>query len=128
MNYRSLQGRCGCFCGNCEIYIAYSTRDKKTLERIARDNLEKIGKAVSPEKVKCLGCKGQTSSRWNSRCEIRSCADDRGLEFCYQCSEYPCPTLEKHFDRHPEACANLKTISKIGPDAWVSSMLSGPNH
>jgi len=75
-----LQGRCGRFCGECEIYLAYSTDDKKTLARIAREYFEETGKKAAPEKMKCLGCKGQTTSCWSSGCEIRKCAEERGLE------------------------------------------------
>jgi len=35
--------------------------------------------------------------------------------------------LLKVFEKHPEARGNLKTISKIGPNAWVSSMLEKAN-
>jgi len=35
--------------------------------------------------------------------------------------------LQKIFEKYPETRANLKTISKIGPDAWVSSMLEKAN-
>ena len=85
------------------------------------------GKEIPPEKLKCLGCKGESSGCWSSRCEVRSCAQDKGLEFCYQCLKYPCDMLLKIFEKHPEARSNLKTISKIGPDAWVSSMLEKAN-
>ena len=125
--YRALQGRCGCFCGECEVYVAYSTDDREAQERISRECLENAGKAVSPQRVKCLGCKSQSTSCWNPRCKIRSCAEDKGLEFCYQCPLYACEMIQELFENHPEARRNLKTISKIGPDAWVSSMLARAN-
>ncbi|UCC79787.1 MAG: DUF3795 domain-containing protein [Candidatus Zixiibacteriota bacterium] len=104
--------------------MAYSTSDTKALSRLARKYSEETGKAVSAEKLKCVGCKGQSSGCWCSGCEIRSCAEDKGLEFCYQCQDYPCDPLLKTFEKHPEARQNLKTISKIGPDAWVASMMA----
>jgi hypothetical protein len=35
--------------------------------------------------------------------------------------------LSKLFEKYPDASQNLKTISKIGPDAWVSSKLAKAN-
>lgn len=122
--HRALQGRCGLFCGDCEIYIAYSTNDKKTQGKIAREYNQLKGKSVTPEQVKCLGCKSTTPSIWRNRCQIRLCAEERGVEFCYQCLDYPCNEIQKFLEKHPQARENLRTISKIGPDAWLSMMLN----
>lgn len=126
--YRALQGRCGRFCGECELYIAYSTSDHEALTRLAEKYSVECGEDISPEKLKCVGCKGRSSGCRCANCEIRACAEDIGIEFCYQCLEYPCDKLLKLFDKYPEARENLKTISKIGPDAWVSSMMAKANH
>ncbi|UCE67643.1 MAG: DUF3795 domain-containing protein [Candidatus Zixiibacteriota bacterium] len=126
--YRALQGSCGRFCGECDIYIAYSTSDDKALSRLAGKHSKETGREISPGKLKCVGCKGQSSGCWCSGCEIRACAEDMGLEFCYQCQKYPCDPLSKLFEKYPEAQGNLKTISKIGPDAWVASMLARAKH
>ena len=122
--HRALQGRCGLFCGDCKIYIAYSTNNLSAQRRIASEFAPEQGKALAPEQVKCLGCKGNMSSVWRNNCKIRLCAEDRGVEFCYQCLDYPCEAIEKFFGKHPEARENLRTISKIGPDAWLSMMLT----
>jgi hypothetical protein len=122
--HRALQGRCGQFCGDCKIYIAYSTEDVRAQREIAKGAGKLKGRSVSPEQVKCLGCKGSAASLWRNGCAIRSCAEDRGVEFCYQCQVYPCEQLQEFFESHPEAQNNLRTISKIGPDAWLHSMLT----
>lgn len=121
--HRALQGRCGIFCGDCKIYIAYSTEDSETQKEIAKSVGKIKGRAISPEQVKCLGCKGAMASIWRNGCAIRSCAEERGLEFCYQCRSYQCDQLQEFFETHPEAQENLRTISKIGPDAWLHKML-----
>jgi hypothetical protein len=122
--HRALQGRCGLFCGHCEIYIAYSTNDIAAQRRIARETGDDKGRSISPDQVKCLGCKGSASSIWRSPCKIRVCADERGVEFCYQCRKFPCDELQTFFENHPDARENLRTISKIGPDAWLGQMLA----
>jgi len=45
------------------------------------------------------------------------------MEFCYQCLTFPCDDILDFFESHPEARENLRTISKIGPDAWLHGLL-----
>jgi len=121
--HRALQGRCGVFCGDCEVYIAYSTDNAKAKKRIAMAfNCQ--GKSITPEQVKCLGCKGSANNVWRGPCKVRMCAEEKGMEFCYQCLNFPCDDLEKSFARHPGARENLRLISKIGPDAWLHQMMT----
>jgi hypothetical protein len=122
--YRALQGRCGMFCGECEIYMAYSTNDTKSLQKMAREQSKVCGKTLEADDIKCLGCKGTASACWGASCAIRRCAESRGIEFCYQCRDFPCRELESLFEKKPVVRDNLKMISKIGPDAWVSTMMS----
>jgi hypothetical protein len=122
--HRALQGRCGQFCGECKIYIAYSTEDDQAQREIAKGIGKIKGRNVSPEQVKCLGCKGTMASLWRTGCAIRSCAEERGVEFCYQCQAYPCGPLQEFFEQRPEARDNLRAISKIGPHAWLHKMLT----
>jgi hypothetical protein len=122
--HRALQGRCGLFCGECKIYTAYSTNNKAAQREIAKTTGKVKGRAISAEQVKCLGCKGTMTSIWRTGCAIRACAEERGMEFCYQCRSYICDDLQKFYEIHPEARENLRTISKVGPDAWLHNMLA----
>ena len=122
--HRALQGRCGLFCGDCKIYVAYSTEDTEAQLEIAKTAGKVKGRTVSPDQIKCLGCKGAMASLWRTGCAIRTCAEERGVEFCYQCRSYPCDQLQKFYEKRPEAQENLRTISKIGPDAWLRIMLT----
>jgi hypothetical protein len=122
--HRALQGRCGLFCGDCKIYIAYATDDIESRRNIALECRGISGKAIAPDQVKCLGCKSPDSSCWRSKCKIRACAEERGMEFCYQCRAYSCDILQEFHEQHPEAKENLKMISKLGPDAWLLHMLT----
>ena len=38
----------------------------------------------------CVGCK---SGGEKSICEIRDCAKEKGLDFCYNCGDYLCDLL-----------------------------------
>ena len=94
---------CGVFCGACPSY-----------------------------KKSCLGCgsddrKQKRKSKWG--CKIRKCCfEDKNLNFCIDCDEFPCGLIEKlknsHHDevrfkyRH-EIYDNLEKINEIGIENWV---------
>lgn len=117
-----LIGYCGCYCSKCPIYIASTTFDDKKKERLAKKYTRKLGKQISPEDIHCWGCRAGNRNCWGKGCEIRKCASEMGMEFCYQCHKYPCPDLEVFHDEYPDALQNLNKISKIGVKAFISEM------
>lgn len=52
------------------------------------------------KKRTCAGCRGPEDSQpaYCSRCQIRNCALDRGMDICSECSSFPC-TLVKRIDK-----------------------------
>jgi hypothetical protein len=62
---------CGMTCAVCYVHL----RDKKT----------------------CLGCHGQDESKPNHcrECKIKECAVSRGLDFCFECPTFPCPSIKR---------------------------------
>lgn len=83
-----LVGRCGLYCGACSIYRAYKDGGEY-LKRLAEHFKCPI------EKVKCEGCMALTPECWGYDCRIVQCLRNKGLQFCYQCSEYENGTCEK---------------------------------
>ncbi len=95
---------CGVFCGACPSY----------------------GKS-------CLGCgsedhKQRRKSKWG--CKIRNCCfQEKNLNFCIECDEFPCPLLEKklknsypgeaRFKCRHEIYDNLKGIKEKGVENWI---------
>lgn len=95
---------CGVFCGACPSY----------------------GKS-------CLGCGSEDhnqkrKSKWN--CKIRTCCfEDKNLDFCIDCDEFPCHSLEKklknshlgeaRFSYRHEIYDNLKQIKGKGVENWI---------
>lgn len=51
-------------------------------------------------KKACEGCRGQEDSQPDHcrKCNIRNCASDRGIEFCFECVAFPC-TIIKRLDK-----------------------------
>ena len=84
---KSLIAPCGMNCGICMAYLR--------------------------NKNKCNGCRAINT--WNPKtrveCKIKNCQslNAHGLEYCYQCNQYPC-TLIKHIDKRYRARYNMSMI------------------
>ena len=120
---KNLIGRCGLYCGICEIYRAY--KDSKELQKeLAKKH------NCNPEKVRCEGCQAidvygwSLEKEWGSNCRILQCLNARELNFCYECTEYDnC----KRFDKFARICAglginlrrNLQMIKEGKAEEWL---------
>jgi len=49
------------------------------------------------EKKPCLGCSQQDASKPEHcrKCKIKDCAKSRGVDFCFECSSFPCATIKR---------------------------------
>jgi len=78
--------------------------------------LEWLYNEISP----CVGaCKG--GGGWGE-CPIRKCCVDKKVRFCYECSQFPCDTLEK-FSKRIET---LNEMKKLGLESWIKKQLEKP--
>ncbi|MDH7478344.1 MAG: DUF3795 domain-containing protein [Candidatus Bathyarchaeota archaeon] len=118
---KNLVGRCGLYCGACAIYRAYKDNNGEYLAKLAQHF-----KCLS-EKVRCEGCMALTPECWGYNCEIVQCLRNRGLEFCYQCSEYESETCEKFENLAKpyleedgvDMRANLERIRRGETEEWL---------
>ena len=117
-------GYCGLYCAKCLIYIASTTSDDKKKERLAKKYSRELGKKIGSEDIHCWGCRAGNRNCWGKKCQFRKCASDKGIDFCYQCSEFPCPDILSFHEKHLDAQENLNRICKIGIDAFISEKSS----
>ena len=119
---RALITPCGLYCGSCRLYIA------RTDETLRKKIAERQG--IPVEKVfTCAGCRplqGQVLvSGGEPVCDTYACAvDDKKVEFCYECEDFPCLKLAPCADRaqeipHNTKIYNLIWLQKLGVDAWL---------
>jgi len=86
MPNRNLIGRCGTYCGYCEIYRAYKDSDRLRMELAKRYECQ-LGDIVC-EGCQMLHAKGWAKDgEWGRNCKIRECLGDRGFKYCYECPE-----------------------------------------
>lgn len=105
---------CGLECHKCDIREA--TNDPKVAGEIVDWFKKELNQAVKPEDIHCMGCKGDRAKHWSADCWIlRCCVDDKGLEYCYECDEFPCQKLtqwSKSSERYKEALDRLRRMGQ----------------
>lgn len=74
----------------------------------------------------CPGCGG---GEGNQSCKIAKCSiEHEGIEYCFQCSEYPCPQYE-HIDdfdsfiTHLHRQADLEKAKELGIEAYNAEQI-----
>lgn len=106
-NALNLAGPCGIYCGNCRHYLA---RSKGLLQE---------------KKLKhgCKGCRVQDKKCvWIKKdCEL---IRKNRIDFCYECEEFPCTSLEKLNQRHVKdynvnLIDNSLRLKMIGAEQWL---------
>jgi hypothetical protein len=117
---RVLLGVCGLFCGACYHYRASLPDGRHLLEEAARQGR-------GPGAFTCRGCRSDALyiHPGCARCEIRACADGRGVLHCGLCDEFPCERLEAFRDdgrvHHLDVVSNLEDLNAKGPDRWLAA-------
>ena len=105
---------CGLDCIRCDMFQA--TNDPKVAQQIVEWFKKERNEEVKIEDVHCLGCKGDRAKNWSADCWIlKCCMDTKGLEFCYQCQDFPCEKLTdwaKTNKGYGEALNRLKEMRK----------------
>jgi len=120
MNDSNLVGRCGLYCGACDIYRA---------ERDGREYVEKLAKGIGcgPDRIRCNGCADLGPDCWGTGCQRISCLEDKGLQFCYECPDHEggkCEKYEELARRYLECGedirASLETLRDRGIEEWLA--------
>jgi hypothetical protein len=49
------------------------------------------------KKKPCLGCHGVDANKPNHcrNCKIKDCAKERGVDFCFDCADFPCKIIKR---------------------------------
>lgn len=108
---------CGLNCGACRTLIANEEKDEQWLA----DAAEKRGRTL--EEMHCHGCKTDVTAVYCRNCGMRICAREKGLEFCSECSDYPCEKIKRFRNddapHHSAIMKNLERIGEIGKEEWL---------
>jgi len=112
-----LTGPCGTYCGDCECYKAKD--NPKLLEYL-------VTKGLRADRLPCPGCRPLDGNcpAVGGVCETYTCVQEHGVEFCYECAEFPCARLNPAADRanvlpHNMKLFNLCCIQRHGLERFV---------
>lgn len=116
---RSLAAPCGLDCFNCELY------EENLTEELAGLIHAKMG--VPRDQIPCPGCRQLEGGHFHlpaEGCATLTCIRTKGVEFCCDCDDFPCPFLAPQADRasqypHNMKLYNLCRIKKIGVERWI---------
>jgi len=123
MDYKNLTAPCGKDCFNCPLYIGEENKEN-------RENFFR-SRNIPSEKFQCKGCRanngyceGLTILGIHPECKTYECVQQKNVEFCYECDEFPCFRLQPLADRsdrvpHALKIFNLCMIQKMGVEKWA---------
>jgi hypothetical protein len=111
---------CGLFCPACTLFIG-TQEDPQRLQQLS-------GVLKLPvEDMRCGGCRAEQRSFFcRDLCKMVKCAEEKGLEFCGSCPDYPCQELKDFQCAMPhriELWGSLDRIREAGPETWYGEML-----
>jgi hypothetical protein len=109
---------CGLYCGACTFYIG-SQEDPERLAALAARH----GKPI--QDLYCDGCMGERRTYYCETCTLTRCAQNRGVDFCSQCGDYPCGELIAFESKYPHRIGlrtSLEMIRDRGWEAWEAEM------
>ena len=122
MDYKQMTSPCGIDCFNCGVYLA--SEDEELRSRIAKS----LG--VPPEKVACKGCRNENGTialiGMTEPCNVYKCISKKGIDFCFECAEFPCDHLHPYADKagqrpHNVKVFNLCLMRKMGVETWAKT-------
>lgn len=113
----NLAAPCGIYCAECPVHKAKD--DPKMQEALTARGMKK-------ESVPCPGCRAIKGNcpAIGGICETYTCVNEHGVEFCFECGDFPCAKLNPASDRaailpHNIKIFNLCFIKEKGLEKWL---------
>ena len=120
---------CGLYCGLCSARNRISKQASdlhKTMKNEGYEfwatevpNFNEFWKFLSsscnPDNC-CPGCRDGGGPPF---CGIRKCAQNRDIEICVDCDEFPCHRIEGLAEGYPTVISDSRRMKKIGIEKWV---------
>lgn len=110
---------CGLNCGACPVGIANEREDDNWIRKMAKD----WGR--NTEDLRCNGCKANVNATFCMDCQMRLCARNKGVEFCFECDNFPCEIITQFRNddapHHSAVFSNLELIRELGVEVWLEA-------
>jgi hypothetical protein len=119
---------CGLYCENCAVRAKIDPAAKVLYKEMKAAGFEDIiqyipgGNGFWPflkemaENGTCTSCKEGSG---NPGCEVRKCAQNKGVEICASCDSYPCGHFNEFFNNYPLLEDDNELYREDGKEAWA---------
>ncbi len=117
MDYHHMTAPCGLPCFECYLYLANDNEEIK--EMVSKEF------GIPLDKATCKGCRSENGkcAHLPMSCSVYPCAETKKVQFCCDCSEFPCDRLHPYADNaklwHNTKVFNLCLIKKMGLEEWT---------
>jgi hypothetical protein len=126
----SLVAYCGLYCGLCDQKTRVPERAAALLEALHRADFEAWGRGYPGfEEFWTLlarlatvqaGATCRSGACGAPHCGIRLCAQERGVQYCPQCADYPCERVRLLGRSEATLLHDGVRLREMGVQAWVS--------
>jgi hypothetical protein len=117
---KRLAAVCGLFCPACSGFIGTKEDPERLQKRSAL-----LKRPVA--ELECHGCRSEKRCYFCSEhCTMAKCATAKGIDFCSECTDYPCTELKEFQAKLPhriELFESLDRIREIGYEQWYTEMI-----
>ena len=119
---------CGPYCENCSTKAKVEPAARVLYSEMRHAGFEEImrylpdGEAFwsflkgMAEKGACVSCRNGSG---DPGCEIRRCAQEKGVEICALCKSYPCKRFSKLFRSYPTLKADNALLCRQAMEQWA---------
>lgn len=120
MKNSELVSGCGLYCGSCGIYIATQEHDTEKILHYA------VVLNQTFEDTLCDGCGAERKSlHCTGMCEFIACKKRKGVDFCFDCHEFPCDALLDFRAKMPHRAGIIESQIRLkegGIEKWLTEM------
>jgi len=121
---------CGLYCKLCANLARIPQQSSALHETLRKEGWEYFGQycvsgfkdfwtaltELSRSDETCKGCRGGCG---DPDCSIRKCAQEREMELCSSCTEYPCERIADLARRYPNLVYDGRRQKETGLDQWI---------
>ncbi len=125
---------CGLNCAQCSLYLIPESIEaaQQVLSWFQSEGW--TPQDITPQKFmesngrECEGCRGTENKCWSPTCNFRRCANSKGIDYCFQCSQFPCAEISAFENdgsrHHAQTIENLKRMQDMGVETFKKQFKS----
>ncbi|MDO4582095.1 MAG: DUF3795 domain-containing protein [Bacillota bacterium] len=137
---------CGLHCGKCFAFAEGDIHQHSNKLRENLGNFEPYAKRFEVQldpvfseypafkkmldylaEASCGGCRKE-KCKFYKNCQVRACALEKQVDFCYECPEFPCDHTGLDENLYKRHVAINKRIAEIGAEAYYEEIKDKPRY